>query len=118
MDSIKTPDGIIAELVDIRRLAAKGVELQQEAEREYVDALLVAERAEALAFLEASGTEKLRQATAKIKSEPERAAAEIAKIRVNYVKTRLKQLSEAQMSVQTQARMVELTYKTAGFGER
>jgi hypothetical protein len=118
MESIKTPDGIIAELVEIRKQAARGVEIQEEVEREYVAALLAAERAEAAAFLEATGTEKLRQAVAKIKSEPERMAAELAKVKLNRVKTKLKQLSEAQMSVQTQARMVELTYRTAGVGER
>lgn len=114
----RTPDTIIAELVEIRKQAARGVDIQEEVEREYVEALLAAERAEAAAFLEASGTEKLRAATAKLKSEPERMAAELAKVKLNRVKTKLRQLSEAQMSVQTQARMVELTYKTAGVGER
>lgn len=114
----RTPDTIIAELVDIRREAAKGVDVQRDAEEEMVRLVLAAERVEALAFLESTGTEKHRQAVAKVKSEPERLEAELAKAKLNRIKTKLRQLSEAQMNVQTQARMVELMYKTAGVGER
>lgn len=118
MEVIRTPDSIIADLVEIRRKAAEGVEVQFAAEEELVRLTLAAERAEALALLEAQGTVVDRQATAKILSEEERLAADLAKAKLNRVKTRLKQLSEAQMNVQTQARMVELTYRTAGIGER
>lgn len=118
MDPIKSPDGIIAELVEIRKMAAQGVEAQIEAETKMVHAVLAAERAEALALLEAQGTVVDRQAVAKLKSEEERLAADLAKAQLNRVRTKMKQLSEAQMNIQTQARMVELTYKTAGIGER
>ncbi len=115
---IRTPDAIIHELVEIRREAAKGVEAQFAAEEEMVRLVLAAERAEALAVLEAQGTVVDRQAVAKLKSEDERLQADLAKAKLNRIKTKLRQLSEAQMNVQTQARMVELTYKTAGIGER
>lgn len=115
---IRTPDQIIAELVEIRNQAAQGVDAQFQAEAELVRLTLAAERAEALAVLEAQGTVVDRQAIAKLKSEEDRLAADLARAKLNRIKTKLKQLSEAQMNVQTQARMVELTYKTAGIGER
>jgi hypothetical protein len=118
MDSIKTPDGIINELVEIRQRASEGVEIQHEAEVELANAQLALDLAEARALLAAQGTVVDRQATAKIQTEEHRLAADIAKAKLNRVRTKLKLLSEAQMSVQTQARMVELTYRTAGIGER
>lgn len=118
MDLIKSPDGIIAELVSIRESAAKGVEMQYEVEVELVGLQLAAERAEMLALLEAGGTVVDRQATAKLASAELREKADLCRARLSRIKLKMKQLSEAQMSVQTQARMVELTYKTAGVGER
>jgi hypothetical protein len=76
------------------------------------------DRAESLALLESQGTVVDRQATAKLKTEEERLAVDLAKAQLNRVKTKLRMLSESQMSVQTQARMVELTYRSAGLGER
>lgn len=118
MDLIKNPDGIIAELVSIRENAAKGVELQYETEVELVGLQLAAERAEMLAVLEAGGTALERQAVAKLASIELREKADLVRAKLNRIKSRMKQLSEAQMSVQTQARMVELTWRTAGVGER
>jgi hypothetical protein len=43
---------------------------------------------------------------------------EIAKAQFNRVKAKLKILEQAQMSVQTQARLVEMMYRSAGLGER
>jgi hypothetical protein len=118
MDLIKTPDGIINELVEIRQRAAEGVEIQHEAEVELANAQLALDLAESRALLAAQGTVVDRQATARLQTEDQRLAADIAKAKLNRVRTKLKLLSEAQMSVQTQARMVELTYRTAGIGER
>jgi hypothetical protein len=59
-----------------------------------------------------------RQAVAKLKTEDERLAADLAKAEFNRVKTKMKVLEQAQMSVQTQARLVELMWKSAGQGER
>lgn len=118
MSDLKTPDAIIAELVHIRAEADRGVEYQYKAEMKVAEATLAAETAEAKALLEAQGTVVDRQAVAKIKSESERFALAVAKAELNRVRTKLKLLTEAQMSVQTQARMVEMMYKTAGLGER
>jgi hypothetical protein len=59
-----------------------------------------------------------RNAVAKLKSEDARRSAEEAKKKVDYIKEHLKALERSQMSVQTQARLVESMYRGAGQGER
>ena len=115
---IEYPADVIRELAELRSMAEKGVQVLAEAEQKHVALALEAERLEAVSFLEAQGTVADRQAMAKLNSAKAREAAELAKVEVNRVKTKLKQLSEAMMSVQTSARMVELQWKTAGVGER
>jgi hypothetical protein len=118
MTGLVTPDSIIGELVAIRAEAQKGVEAQYEAERALAEATLALETAEAKALLDAQGTVVDRQAVAKLKTEDERFAEAIAKAKFNRVRTKLRLLEQAQMSVQTQARLVELMFKSAGMGER
>lgn len=118
MSDLVTPDSIIRELVSIRAEAQKGVEAQYLAEKELADAVLALDTAEAKALLDASGTVVDRQALAKLHTETERQNEAIARAKYNRVKTKLRLLEQAQMSVQTQARLVELMYKSAGIGER
>jgi len=118
VSELKTPDSVIQELVGIRAEAAKGVDAQYRAEVKLAEATLAAETAEAKALLTAEGTVVDRQAMAKLKSGEERLNADIAKAEFNRVKTKLRLLEQAQMSVQTQARLIELMYKSAGQGER
>lgn len=118
MNELKTPDSIIAELVQIRAEASKGVDAQHTAELKMAQAMLDLDLAEAKVLLEAQGTVMDRQAVAKLKTADHRLAADIAKAEFNRVKTKMKVLEQAQMSVQTQARLVELQWKSAGQGER
>lgn len=111
---IENPNDVIVELSQIRAQSERGVGLLREAEVKLAGLVMAAERAEAAAFLDCQGTVADRQAIAKIKSQAEREAAELAKIEVSYIKSKLKSLSEAMMSVQTSARMIELQWKTAG----
>jgi uncharacterized protein YqgV (UPF0045/DUF77 family) len=74
--------------------------------------------AEAKAFLGAEGTISDRQAQTKILTTVERFEEAIAKVELNRIKTKMRILEQAQMSVQTQARLVELMYRSAGMGER
>lgn len=115
---LKTPDSIIAELVSIRAEAAKGVSAQYDAEVKLAKLTLDAELAEAKALLSAQGTVQERNALAKLHSATPRLDADIAKAEFNRVKTKMKMLEMSQMSVQTQARLVELMFKSAGMGER
>ena len=116
--NLQTPDSVIGELVAIRAEASKGADALYRAEVKLAEAMLAADKKEASALIAAEGTVVDRQAIAKLKSADERLAADIAKAEMNRVKTKLKILSEQQMSVQTEARMVEMLYRTAGAGER
>lgn len=111
-----TPGFIIAELASLRAEASKGIALLAEVEAKAVRLDLEADKVESLAFMEAQGTVADRQHIARIKAIDAREAAGIAKVEVNRVKIKLKHLSEAQMAIQTSARMVELEWKTGGIG--
>lgn len=115
---IDSPDDIIKQLAEIRAEAARGVTAQYEAEVKMAELELVAETVEAKALLNAGGTVADRQAVAKIQAEEAALAAAIAKAEYNRVKTKLRHLDQAQSSLQTAARMLEVTWRTAGIGER
>jgi hypothetical protein len=113
-----TPDSIIQELMAIRQQSERGVALLAEAEQKHLELTMAAERIELRALLDAQGTVVDRQAVAKLVSQDERQDAELAKIEVTRIKSKLKQLSESMMAVMAAGKMVEVTYKTAGVGER
>lgn len=109
---IETPHDVIHELTLIRNDSERGISLLADAEQRLVTLELAAERAEALALLDATGTVPDRQAIAKLHSQDAREKAALARVEVNRIKTKLKHLSEAMMAVQTSARMVELEWKS------
>ncbi len=114
LTDFQTPDSIIGDLVAIRVEAGKGVEALFAAEQRLIQTELDYDRAYSQALLDAQGTVVDRQALAQLNSLIEREARDIARAVVSRVKTKLRILTEQQMSVQTQARMVELTWKTSG----
>jgi hypothetical protein len=114
----KTPDSIVAELVEIRHEAARGVDALHNAEMELATASLAADIAESKALLSSEGNVAERQAFAKIESADARLTADVARAAYNRIKMKIRILEQGQMSVQTQARMIELMYKTAGTGEK
>ena len=109
---IDTPLDVINELASIRSQSERGIALLAEAEAKAVKLELEADKAEALALLEAKGNIPDRQAVAKLASLEQREAAELARVEVSRIKTKLRHLSESMMAVQTSARMVELEWKT------
>lgn len=112
---ITTPDAIIRSLVEIREEAAKGIGVLYDAECKLADAVLNAETVEAKAYLSSDGKNVAeKQAEAKLAAGEAKLAEDLARAEFNRVKTKLRLLEQAQMSVQTQARMVELTYRNAG----
>ena len=111
MTTIVTPDAVIEALNACRAEAEKGIQAQYEAELQMSHATLEAERLEAQAFIDATGTVADRVALAKLASAEAKASAEIAKARYNRVRTKLKQLELTQTALQTQARMVEITWR-------
>lgn len=118
MDNLQTPDSIIDELVSIREEAQKGVAAQYNAEVKLAKASLECDRVESLSYLGHPGTAGEKNAQAKIACLEARDSELMAKAEYNRVKTKLRLLEQAQMSVQTQARLVELMYKSSGMGER
>ena len=118
MTELRTPDGIIRELVEIRERTTRGIEALREAEEKSVEDKFVAEKSELVEFLEAGGTIADRQAVAKLRSLDARKTAEESKKKADYVREHLRALERAQMNVQTQARLVESMYRGAGQGER
>lgn len=115
---IEYPLDVIRELASLRTQAAQGVTVLAEAEAKHVRLELDADRLEALTFLEAQGTVADRTAVAKLKTIDARQEAELAKVEVNRIKLKLRQLSEAMNATQTTGKMIELQWKTAGIGER
>lgn len=118
MTSISTPDNIIEGLVDIRAQAEAGIKAQYDAEVKMANLQLEADKVEALALINAEGSVAHKEAIAKLKSAEARLEADIARAEYQRIKTKLRHLELAQSSLQTQARMVEITWRTAGIGER
>lgn len=115
---IETPQDVLDALAGIRLEAERGLKLLEEAGRELVRLEQEAARVEYAAFLEAGGTVADRTAVSRLAAAEARTAAELQKVRVDYIKTKLRNLSEERGGVQTSARMVELGWRTAGVGER
>jgi lipopolysaccharide export system protein LptA len=115
---INTPDDIITQLVAIREQAERGIALLYEAEVKSAKLQLEADKVEATALITAEGNVAHKQAIAKIKSGEARLEADIAKAEYQRIRTKLRHLELAQSSLQTQAKMVEITWRTAGVGER
>jgi hypothetical protein len=115
---LQTPDSVIRELVEIRAEASKGISALYDAEVKLANAVLAAETAEAKSLLNSAGNVAERQAQAKLDSADLNLAEAIARAEYNRIKTKLRLLEQAQMSVQTQARMVEMMWRSAGQGER
>jgi FtsZ-binding cell division protein ZapB len=114
MTSIEYPADVNRELSALRDQAELGAKVLADAEIKLVQLTLAADRIEALTYLDTSGTDTFRKFSAKVKAMDAIEAAELAKVEVNRIKIKLKQITDAQMNVQTQARMIELQWKTAG----
>lgn len=111
VNELRTPFDVVTELRSIRGQAEKGLALLAEKERELVMLDLEADRVEAVTFLNAHGAVEIRRQESKLAALEARQAAELARIEVSRIKLKLKHLAEAQMAVQTSARMIELEWK-------
>ncbi|HLP97634.1 MAG TPA: hypothetical protein VK149_04235 [Sideroxyarcus sp.] len=108
---MNTPATVIAELREIRRESAKGIQSLYEAEAKFAELDRAADVEEAKALIAAQGTVVDRQAVAKIATADARLAADIAKAEWNRVKAKIRLLEQQQMSVQTEARLLELEWR-------
>lgn len=109
----QTPDSIILELKAIRSESAKGIDALFDAETKLAELDLAYDKAFSRALLDAKGTVADREALACLEASEARFERDLQRAVVSRIKTKLRVLSEQQMSVQTQARMVELTWRTS-----
>jgi hypothetical protein len=106
-----TPSQVVSELNRIRSEAAKGVDALYLAEVKLAEKEQAYEIALQKAFIIAEGTVADRTAVSRLQASEARFEADVAKAEHNRIRTKLKQLELAQMSVQTIAKQVELGYK-------
>lgn len=116
--NIEYPADVIRELNTLRDQAHQAVTELFRLEREQVEAEIAADRLEASALLDAGGTVPERQAYAKLQSLEARREAELCRVKVNYAKNRMRQLSEAINAVQTASRMIDIQWRAAGVESR
>ncbi len=115
---LTTPDRVIQELVSIRTEAQRGITAVFDAEMKLYEAQRQLELEEAKTLLRVEGNVAERNAQVTLATDELRFQVFLAKAEYNRVRTKMKALENAQMSVQTQARLVELMYRSAGQGER
>lgn len=104
---IKYPADVIRELDELRDRYDEAVTYLFKLETECVELEIEADRQYAQAVLNAEGTVEVKKAYAEILSIDAKKAAELAKVKVNYAKNRIKQLSEVTSAVQTASKMIE-----------
>lgn len=117
MTEIKTPDQIIRDLEQVRTHAARSAVELEKAERAYLHAKREYEREYALAFKRSSGSVEERKQQATIDADTFAHAMDDGQIVLNYVKAQSRSLDSQQSNLQTQSKLVEITYRLAGVGQ-
>lgn len=107
-----TPSGIIQELQLIRNDVQRGIGALYDAECQLADKEASYEKTLQLAFMNAQGTVADRTAVSRLQASDARLEADLAKAEYNRIKAKLKALEMAQMSIQTQSRLIETELKT------
>ena len=105
------PSNIIKELQELTQTNRRGVDALFEAESELAEAEHELDRVEAHAFLEAQGTVADRQAIARLEAADARLARDIAKAKVNRVRTKLKVIESEIMAQATMSKMMQAEMK-------
>jgi hypothetical protein len=107
-----TPLMVMAELSHIRAEVQRGISVLYDSECKLADAENAYDRELQLAFMNAQGTVADRTAVSRLQASEKRLLADLAKAEYNRVKAKLKALEMAQMSLQTQSRLMETELKT------
>lgn len=118
MTEIKTPDSIIRELDGIKNEVALRAKDIAQSEREFLEAKRDFDREYALAYRRAAGSVEDRKQQAALDADSFAQARDDAQAVYNYRRQRSRDLDQGISALQTQSRLVELTYKLAGVGER
>lgn len=105
------PSNIISELQELTQTNRKGVDALFDAEIELAEAENLLDKTESQAFLAAQGTVADRQALARLEAADFRLARDIARAKVNRVKTKLRVIESEIMAVATRAKMTQAEMK-------
>ena len=105
------PSEILKGLQELTAMTRKGVEALYEAEVGLAEAELALDKVESQAFLEAQGTVADRQALARLEAADARFERDIAKAKVNRVRTKLKVIESELMAQATMSKMMQAEMK-------
>ena len=108
---METPKEVIKELEKIRNQSEQGIALLAEAEIKYLELASAADRVEATELVSAQGTIVDRQAVAKLKAMDVRFEADLAKVELNRIKAKIRQLSESQMAVMAAGKLIQMEWR-------
>jgi len=108
---IVSPDQVISKLNELIQVAEKGVSALYDAELKVAEKDLTYEKAFQSIFLETQGTVADRTAVARLKSADLKFDLDLAKVELNRVKAKIKQISDAGTLTAVIAKQVELTFR-------
>jgi len=108
---IVSPDQVIAKLNELIATGDRGINALYDAEIKVADKDLAYEKAFNTAYLDAQGTATDRAALAKLQTAELKFELDMAKIELNRIKAKIKQLSETGTLTAVIAKQVELTFR-------
>jgi len=105
------PSQIAKDLVELTQTNRKGVEALYEAEAELAEAESALDRCEAQQFLDATGSVAERQARAKLECADIRFDRDLAKAKVNRIRTKMRSIESELMALATAAKILQAEMK-------
>jgi len=101
------PSNIIKELQELTRTNRRGVDALFEAESELAEKERELDKVEATSFLESQGTVADRQALARLEAADARFERDLAKAKVNRVRTKLKGIESELIAQSTMSKLMQ-----------
>lgn len=111
---IITPDMIVLELRIVRAEAAKGAAAVAPAESKFDAAESAWQDVYDIAYELAVGSIALREIAARRAAKDQLLLMQIARVELNRIKAKIRQLESSQSNLQTQFKAISVTYQQAG----
>jgi hypothetical protein len=105
------PSNIIKELQELTQTNRRGVDALFEAESELAEKERELDKVEATSFLESQGTVADRQALARLEAADARFERDLAKAKVNRVRTKLKTIESELIAQSTMSKLMQAEMK-------
>lgn len=105
------PSNIIKELQELTQTNRRGVDALFEAETELAEKERELDKVEATSFLESQGTVADRQALARLEAADARFERDLAKAKVNRVRTKLKTIESELIAQSTMSKLMQAEMK-------